>query len=74
MHLDLALQGFIARVFILHDCRTRRIGRPYRDAQDSLLWKDKTCPARTWLIMSWKALKLLRSYFSSKQHVATALW
>ncbi len=24
-----------------------RIGRPYRDAQDRLLWKDKTCPART---------------------------
>ena len=22
-------------------------GRPYRDAQDRLLWKDKTCPART---------------------------
>ena len=31
----------------LHDCQTRRIGRPYRDAQDRLLWKDKTCPART---------------------------
>ena len=32
----------------LHDCQTRRIGRPYRDAQDRLLWKDKTCPARTY--------------------------
>ena len=31
----------------LHDCQTRRITRPYRDAQDRLLWKDKTCPART---------------------------
>ena len=31
----------------LHDCQTRRIGRPYRDAQDRLLWKDKTCPAHT---------------------------
>jgi len=31
----------------LHDCQTRRIGRPYRDAQDRLLWKDKTCPAPT---------------------------
>ena len=31
----------------LHHCQTRRIGRPYRDAQDILLWKDKTCPART---------------------------
>ncbi len=24
-----------------------RINRPYRDAQDRLLWRDKTCPART---------------------------
>ncbi len=31
----------------LHDCQTCRIGTPYRDAQDRLLWKDKTCPART---------------------------
>ena len=31
----------------LHDCQKCRIGRPYRDAQDRLLWKDKTCPART---------------------------
>ena len=31
----------------LHDCQTRRISRPYRDAQDRLLWKDKSCPART---------------------------
>ena len=31
----------------LHDCQSRRIGRPYRDAQDRLLWKDKMCPART---------------------------
>ena len=31
----------------LHDCEIRRIGRPYRDAQDRLLWKDKTCLART---------------------------
>jgi hypothetical protein len=30
-----------------HDCQARRIGKPYRDAQDRLLWKDKTCPART---------------------------
>ena len=26
----------------LHDCQAHRIGRPYRDAQDRLLWKDKT--------------------------------
>ena len=25
------------------------------DAQDRLLWRDKTCPARTKLLMSWKA-------------------
>ncbi len=31
----------------LQDCQTRDINRPYRDAQDRLLWKDKTCPART---------------------------
>ncbi len=24
-----------------------QIGRPYRDAQDRQLWRDKTCPART---------------------------
>jgi len=28
----------------LHDCQTCQIGRPYRDAQDRLLWKDKTFP------------------------------
>ena len=31
----------------LHGCQARRTGRPYTDAQDRLLWKDKTCPART---------------------------
>ena len=31
----------------LYDCQTRRIGRPYRDAQDRLPWKDKTCAACT---------------------------
>jgi len=25
-------------------------------AQDTLLWRDKTCPARTKLIMSWKGI------------------
>ncbi len=35
------------------------IGGQYTDGQDRLLWKDKTCPARTYLIMSWKALLLL---------------
>jgi len=31
----------------LRDCQTCQIGRPYRDAQDRLLYKDKTCPAGT---------------------------
>ncbi len=31
----------------LQDCQAREISRPYRNAQDRLLWKDKTCPART---------------------------
>ncbi len=31
----------------LHDCQTRGISTLYRDVQDRLLWKDKTCPART---------------------------
>ena len=31
----------------LRDCQNCQIGRPYRDAQDRLLWKDKTCPTHT---------------------------
>ena len=31
----------------LRDCQNCRISRPYRDAQDRLLWRDKTCHART---------------------------
>ncbi len=31
----------------LQDCQDYHIGRPYRDPQDRLLWKYKTCPART---------------------------
>ena len=31
----------------------------HRDAQDRLLQKDKTCPARTRLMMSWNAVSLL---------------
>ena len=31
----------------LRDCQNCRVSRPYRDAQDRLLWRDKTCPART---------------------------
>ena len=45
-------------VVALQDCQTHGINQPYRDAQGRLLWKDKTCPARTQLIMSWKALLL----------------
>ena len=29
------------------DCHECRITRPYKDAQNRLLWRDKTCPART---------------------------
>ncbi len=31
----------------LCDCQHCCISRPYRDAQDRLLWRDKTCPACT---------------------------
>ena len=30
----------------LLDCQNCQIGRPYRDAQDRQLWRDRTCPAR----------------------------
>ncbi len=46
----------------LRDCQHCRVSRPYRDAQDRLLWRDKTCPAHTELIMSQKSLKLLYCY------------
>ena len=29
------------------DCQNCRISRPYRDEQDRLLWRDKTCLAHT---------------------------
>ena len=29
------------------DCRECCITRPYKDAQNRLLWRDKTCSART---------------------------
>ena len=35
---------------VLRDCQDCRINRPYKDAQNRLLWRDKTCPARTYLI------------------------
>ncbi len=31
----------------LQDCQTHGINRLYKDAQDRLLWKNKTCPACT---------------------------
>ncbi len=31
----------------LCDCQNCCFSRPYRDAQDRLVWRDKTCPART---------------------------
>ena len=31
----------------LHDCQNCCTSRHYRDAQDRLLWRDKTCPAHT---------------------------
>ena len=35
------------------------ITRPYKDAQNRVLWRDKTCPARTLLNMTWSLIKLL---------------
>ena len=31
----------------VRDCQLRRIPKPYKDAQNRLLWRDKTCLART---------------------------
>ena len=31
----------------MHDGQLRRIAKPYRDAQNRLLWRDNTCLART---------------------------
>ncbi len=47
-------QRCLSRYLASRDCQSCQIARPCRDAQDRLLWKDKTCPARTCLIMSWK--------------------
>ena len=43
----------------LRDCQHCCISRPYRDAQDRLLRRDKTYPARTWLIMNRKAFDII---------------
>ncbi len=56
---DSVKDGYYDAKHSIKDSYRYRIGRPYRDAQDRLLWRDKTCPARTQLIMSWKALLLL---------------
>ena len=34
-------------IVVLRDCQECHINRPFRDAQNRLLWKDETCPART---------------------------
>jgi len=34
-------------IVALRYCQKCRNGRPYKDAQDRQLWRDKTCPART---------------------------
>ena len=39
--------GPVAYDVVLRDCQECHINRPFRDAQDRLLWKEKTCPART---------------------------
>ena len=31
------------------------MNKPYKDAQNRVLWRDKTCLAHTQFIMSWKA-------------------
>ncbi len=42
----------------LHDCQKCRMSRPYRNAQDRLLCRHKTCSAHTQLIMSRKASRV----------------
>ena len=39
--------GYCFNEVALRDCRSCRMSSPLRDAQNKLLWKDKTCPART---------------------------
>ena len=51
----------------VRDCQLRRITKPYKDAQNRLLWRDKTCLTRTWLVMSWKALLLLLLFSLCRQ-------
>jgi len=41
--VHLAVLGLVS--MMLH-CMTVKISRPYRDEQDRLLWRDKTCLAR----------------------------
>ena len=45
----LAAQDLVSMMlhYIVRDCQNCRSSRPYRDAQDRLLWRDKACPART---------------------------
>jgi len=39
------------------------VSRSYRNAQDRLRCRGKTCPAHTQLVMSWKALKYYSYYY-----------
>ena len=69
LHQDASLG--LVQIVLHHHLSFRQIGRLYRDAQGRLLWKDKTCPARTQLIMSWKALLLLLLYHLSDAAVGS---
>ena len=47
---DTHWQGALKNSFndvAVHDCQLRRTTKPYEDAQNRLLWRDKTCLART---------------------------
>ncbi len=41
------------------DCQNYLVIRPYRDAQDRLLCRDKICPARTQPIMSLESIYII---------------
>ena len=45
---------------------------PYKNAQNRLIWRDKTCLACTQLIISWKAFLLLLSLLLQPEMVLRA--
>lgn len=53
---------------MLHHLTVKIVMLVGRDAQDRPLWTDNHCLALTWLIMSWKALKLSLHYCQSAVH------